>query len=336
MKEARFYTREEDLSVTCYLCNHRCHIKQEKKGVCSVRQNMNGILYTLVYGNPIAQHVDPIEKKPLFHYFPGSLSFSIATVGCNFRCLHCQNSDISQAPRESSILSHQIFPPEKIVEAAKKNRCRSISYTYTEPTIYCEYAFDCAVLAKGEGIGNVFVTNGYITPEALKEIKPYLDAANIDLKSFRDDFYRRVCGARLEPTLDSIRAYKEFGIWIELTTLIIPNHNDTEEELRDIARFIKELGVDTPWHVTAFYPTYKITDQHRTPAGILRKAREIGLNEGLRYVYTGNVPGDDGENTYCYQCGKLLVERIGFSVKKNNIRNAKCSDCSAKIDGIWE
>jgi len=335
MKEARFYNKAEDLSVNCYLCNHRCHIQEGKKGVCAVRQNMNGVLYTLVYGNPIAQHIDPIEKKPLFHYYPGSQSFSIATVGCNFRCLHCQNSDISQSPRESHILSHQIFPPEQIVQAAKKSRCQSISYTYTEPTIYFEYAFDCSVLAKKEGIGNVFVTNGYTTLEALQSIQPYLDAANIDLKSFRDDFYRRVCGARLQPTLDSIRAYKKLGIWIELTTLIIPDHNDTEEELRDIARFIRELGVDTPWHVTAFYPTYKLQDQPRTPAAVLKKAREIGLSEGLRYVYTGNVPGDEGENTYCYQCGKILIKRIGFTIQKNEIHDSKCYACGAKIDGVW-
>jgi pyruvate formate lyase activating enzyme len=221
------------------------------------------------------------------------------------------------------------------VQAAKKSRCQSISYTYTEPTIYFEYAFDCSVLAKKEGIGNVFVTNGYTTLEALQSIQPYLDAANIDLKSFRDDFYRRVCGARLQPTLDSIRAYKKLGIWIELTTLIIPDHNDTEEELRDIARFIRELGVDTPWHVTAFYPTYKLQDQPRTPAAVLKKAREIGLSEGLRYVYTGNVPGDEGENTYCYQCGKILIKRIGFTIQKNEIHDSKCYACGAKIDGVW-
>jgi len=335
MKEARFYDKAENLSVNCYLCNHRCKVAEGKKGICGVRQNMNGILYTLVYGRPIAQHLDPIEKKPLFHYYPGSQSFSIATVGCNFRCLHCQNADISQAPRESYVPSGQVISPEKIVEAAKKYRCQSISYTYTEPTIYFEYACDCAVLAKKEAIGNVFVTNGFITKEALTAIRPYLDAANIDLKSFRDDFYRRVCGARLQPTLDSIRAYKEFGIWIELTTLIIPNHNDTEEELRDIAQFIKGLGVDTPWHVTAFYPTYKLTDQPRTPVTVLRKAREIGFKEGLRYVYTGNVPGDNGENTYCYQCGKVLVERTGFSVQENNIHDSKCYSCGTKVDGMW-
>jgi pyruvate formate lyase activating enzyme len=336
VKEARFYSKVEDRSANCYLCNHRCHIQEGKKGVCGVRQNMNGILYTLVYGNPIAQHIDPIEKKPLFHYYPGSQSFSIATVGCNFRCLHCQNADISQAPRDSYIPPNQLVPPERIVEATKKYHCQSISYTYTEPTIYFEYAYDTAILAKKEGIGNVFVTNGYITREALTAIKPYLDAANIDLKSLRDDFYKRVCGARLQPTLDSIRAYKEEGIWIELTTLIIPNHNDSEEELRDIARFIKELGVDTPWHVTAFYPTYKLTDQPRTPVAILRKAREIGLGEGLRYVYTGNIPGDNGENTYCYQCGKTLIKRISFSIQQNNIRDSKCYACGAKIDGMWE
>jgi pyruvate formate lyase activating enzyme len=336
MKEARFYSKGEDLSVDCHLCNHRCHIQEGKKGVCAVRQNMNGVLYTLVYGNLVAQHIDPIEKKPLFHYYPGSQSYSLATVGCNFRCLHCQNADISQAPRESFISSHQLVPPERVVEATKKYRCQSISYTYTEPTIYFEYAYDTAVLAKKEGIGNVFVTNGYITREALTTIKPYLDAANIDLKSFKEDFYRRVCGARLQPTLDTIRAYKEFGIWIELTTLIIPNHNDTEEELRDIVRFIRELGVDTPWHVTAFYPTYKLNDQPRTPVALLRKAREIGLKEGLRYVYTGNVPGDNGENTYCYQCGKVLVKRIGFSIQENKVRDSKCYSCGAKIDGMWE
>jgi pyruvate formate lyase activating enzyme len=336
MKEAMFYEKLEDKMVKCNLCSHRCsRIADSKRGICGVRENRDGKLYSLVYGRVAARSVDPIEKKPLFHFLPGSRSYSIATVGCNFRCRNCQNYDISQLPKERKIIVGQEVSPEEIVSAAKRNNCESIAYTYSEPTIFFEYAYDTAKLAHKEGIKNVFVTNGYITPEALKEISPYLDAANIDLKSFSDDFYRKNCGARLNPVLDSIRLYKSLGIWTEITTLIIPSLNDTEEELRKIAEFIKkEVGEETPWHITQFHPTYKLIDLPRTPVTILRKAREIGLEAGLRYVYEGNVPGENGENTYCHNCGKMLIRRFGYSIIENKIKNSACAYCGAEIDGV--
>ncbi|MCZ2809420.1 MAG: AmmeMemoRadiSam system radical SAM enzyme [Candidatus Bathyarchaeota archaeon] len=336
MREAMFYEKLEDKMVKCNLCSHRCsRIADSKRGICGVRENKDGKLHSLVYGKAVARSVDPIEKKPLFHFLPGSRSYSIATVGCNFRCRNCQNFDISQLPKERGIIVGQEVSPEEIVSAAKRNNCESIAYTYSEPTIFFEYAYDTAKLASKEGIKNVFVTNGYITPEALQEISPYLDAANIDLKSFSDDFYRKNCGARLKPVLDSIRLYKSLGIWTEITTLIIPSLNDTEEELRKIAEFIKkEVGEETPWHITQFHPTYKLIDLPRTPVTILRKAREIGLEAGLRYVYEGNVPGENGENTYCHNCGKLLIRRFGYSIIENKIKNSACAYCGAEIDGV--
>lgn len=336
MKQAMFQEAREGKKVQCSLCSHRCLILPDKRGICAVRENRDGVLYSLVYDKVIAQNIDPIEKKPLFHFQPGSTSFSIATPGCNFRCKHCQNADISQLPRDhgGTILGEGVSPAA-IVEAAKRRRCASISYTYTEPTIYFELAFDTARLAVEAGLRNVFVTNGYITPEALREIRPYLHAANIDLKGFSEEFYRKICGARLQPVLDAIRLYKESGIWIELTTLVIPGHNDSDDELRNIARFIKSVGEDIPWHVSRFHPTYQLIDQPVTPAATLKRARQIGLEAGLRYVYVGNIPGE-GEDTFCPACKKAVVRRIGFSVRENNIRHGVCGSCGAKIDGVWE
>jgi pyruvate formate lyase activating enzyme len=337
LKEAMFYEKLENNLVNCNLCSHRCRrIADSKRGICGVRENRDGKLYSLVYGKAIARSVDPIEKKPLFNFLPGSLSYSVATVGCNFRCDNCQNYDISQLPKERKIIVGQEASPEDIVSTAKRSNCASIAYTYTEPTIFFEYAYDIAKLAKKEGLKNVFVSNGYITPEALQEISPYLDAANIDLKSFSDSFYKKSCGARLQPVLDSIRLYKSLGVWIELTTLIIPTLNDSEEELQQIAGFIKEVGEDTPWHITQFHPMYKLPDLPRTPVSTLRKARQIGLEAGLRYVYEGNVRGETGENTYCYKCGKPLIRRFGYSIQKNEIKNSKCTYCGTKIDGLYK
>ncbi len=335
MKQAMFQEAQEGNKVQCSLCCHRCLISSGKRGICAVRENMDGTLYSLVYDKVIAHNIDPIEKKPLFHFQPGSLSYSIATPGCNFRCRHCQNADISQLPRDhGGVVLGESVPPSAIVAAALKTRCTSISYTYTEPTIYFELAYDTARLAVEAGLKNVFVTNGYITPEALEVIRPYLHAANIDLKGFTDDFYKSVCGARLQPVLDAIRLYKQFGIWIEITTLIIPGHNDSIEELKDIAQFIRSVGEDIPWHVTQFHPTYKLTDKPRTPLAILKRAQQIGFEAGLRYVYEGNIPGE-GEDTVCWSCKKPLVKRIGFSVEENKVKEGKCSYCSAVIDGLW-
>jgi len=336
LKEAMFYEKLEDELVNCDLCSHRCRkIADSKKGICGVRENRDGKLYSLVYGKAVARSIDPIEKKPLFNFLPGSRSYSIATVGCNFRCDNCQNYDISQMPKERGIIVGHDVSPKEIVSAAKVNNCESIAYTYTEPTIFFEYAYDTAKMAKKEGIKNVFVTNGYITSEALKKISPYLDAANIDLKSFKDNFYRKRCGARLKPVLDSIRLYKSLGIWIEITTLIIPTLNDSEEELRKIAEFISEVGEDTPWHISQFYPTYKLITLPRTPVATLRKASKIGLEAGLKYVYEGNVPGENGENTYCPNCEKLLIHRFGYQIRENKIKNSTCTFCGAKIDGLY-
>lgn len=336
MKPAMFQERKDDLKVQCGLCCHRCLISPGKRGICAVRENRDGTLYTLVYDKVISRNIDPIEKKPLFHFLPGSRSFSLATPGCNFRCKHCQNADISQFPRaHDGIVAGEPMAPSAIVEAAQNHRCASISYTYTEPTIFFELAYDTARLAAEAGLKNVFVTNGYITPEALKTIQPYLHAANIDLKGFTDDFYTKICGARLQPVLDSIKLYWELGIWIEITTLIIPGHNDSDEEMRGIANFIKSLSADIPWHVSRFHPTYKLTDQPITPTKTLKRAREIGLEAGLRFVYEGNIPGQ-GEQTSCWSCKQMLIERFGFNVQKNAIKKGKCVSCGAKIAGIWE
>jgi pyruvate formate lyase activating enzyme len=335
MKEAMFYEKMAGNKVRCGLCRFRCLIDDGRRGICAVRENRGGTLHTLVYGKAIAEHVDPIEKKPLYHVMPGSRSFSVATVGCNFRCLHCQNYSISQAEQGTLRISGIDLPPEEIVRKALTSGCRSISYTYTEPTIFFEYAYDTAVLARKAGLRNVFVTNGYITPEALACIRPFLDAANIDLKGFSDRFYREVVHAMLPEVLDSIVEYKRQGIWIELTTLIIPGWNDADEDLRGIAGFIAEkVGVETPWHVSQFYPTYRMTDRPRTPVATLRRARQFGRDAGLRYVYEGNAPGEGGENTVCPGCGELLIERYGFSVQKNRIEAGKCPDCAALIDGV--
>lgn len=335
MKEAMFYEKVGEGKVKCGLCRFRCLIPDGNRGICGVRENQAGTLYTLVYGKAIAEHVDPIEKKPLFHFLPGSRSYSIATVGCNFRCLHCQNYSISQPEGKRLVIDGMDLPPEKIVELALDSGCQSISYTYTEPTIFYEYAYDTAVLAHRAGLKNVFVTNGYITPEALAHIRPYLDAANIDLKGFSDKFYREVVRATLHEVLESIVEYKRLGIWIELTTLIIPGHNDSEEELKGIAEFIAtKVGIDTPWHVTQFYPTYKLTGRPRTPVATLRHARQIGLDAGLRYVYEGNVAGEGGENTYCHGCGELLIERYGFFIQNNSIKGGACPKCHAVVGGV--
>jgi pyruvate formate lyase activating enzyme len=335
MKEAMFYEKLDEKKVRCFLCSHHCTIKEGKRGICHVRKNIDGTLYSLVYGKVISMHIDPIEKKPLFHFLPSSTSFSIATAGCNFRCQHCQNFEISQYPMEHEDIPGQTVTPEDIVEAAARNGCESISYTYTEPTIFFEFAYDCAKLAHSKGIKNVFVSNGFTTPEATRVIAPYLHGNNIDLKG-SDDFYRKICSARLEPVKETIRLMKELGVWVEVTTLLIPDLNDSEEDLRNIAGFIKSVDPYIPWHVTQFYPTYKLMDKPRTPVKTLQKAREIGFEAGLKYVYEGNIPGEGGENTYCQNCRELLIRRLGFSIVNNNIKDGQCLKCGTAIKGVWK
>jgi pyruvate formate lyase activating enzyme len=301
-----------------------------------VRENKGGTLITLVYGRIIASHIDPIEKKPLYHCMPGSLSFSIATVGCNFKCLFCQNADISQMPENrSGLIMGENRNPEDIVNGAIKNNCRSISYTYTEPTIFFEFAYETAKIAHKKGIKNIFVTNGYMTHETLELAAPYLDAANVDLKAYSDDFYKKYCGARLEPVKETLKLMKKMGILVEITTLLIPGLNDGYSEIEELASFISgSLGPETPWHISRFHPTYKMLDRPPTPVGNIVKAREIGINCGLRYVYVGNVPGENGENTFCYNCKKILINRIGFQIRQNLVENSRCPFCGVLIDGI--
>lgn len=330
-----FYEKLEGNTVRCHLCPHLCKINESRRGICGVRENKEGVLYSLVYGKVVTRAIDPIEKKPLFHFHPGSMAYSIATVGCNFRCKNCQNFDISQMPKEDKkLIVGEDASPQEIVAAAKHYDCRSIAYTYTEPTIFFEYAYDIARLAREEGICNIFVTNGYITEEAIRTIVPYLDAVNVDLKGLSEDLYLKNCGGHLNPVLDAIKLYKSLEVWVEVTTLVIPTLNDSEQDFRGIAEFIKSVGVDIPWHISQFYPAYKLTHLYPTPVTALREAREIGLEVGLRYVYEGNVPGEGGENTYCYQCGELLIRRYGYQILVNNIRDSKCPRCGAMIDGV--
>lgn len=336
MHEALFYQPGDDNQVSCNLCSHRCRIKPGKRGICGVRENRDGTLYSLVYGRLVAENADPIEKKPLFHFLPGSFSYSISTVGCNFRCLHCQNFTISQYPHDhDGQVTGTRRSPEEVVDAAARTGCRSISYTYVEPTIFYEFARDCAVLAHERGMKNVFVSNGYMTPEVTRDLAPLLDAINIDIKAYTDDFYKKVCKARLQPVLDSVRLMHELGVWVEVTTLVIPGWNDSEQELREIARFIKRIDAGMPWHVTAFRPTYKMTDRPSTPVATLKKARKIGIEEGLQYVFEGNVPGHGGENTFCPSCQAEIITRFGFSVSDIKMTDGRCSSCGTIISGVW-
>ena len=361
MQEAMLYEKLSDDRVHCTLCAHRCVIADGKRGVCLVRENRGGTLYTLVYGRTISQHVDPVEKKPLLHFYPGSTAYSIATPGCNFRCRWCQNWEISQMVRER----HLTFPmlgekasPEQIVTAAQRAGCRSIAYTYTEPTVFFEYAYDTARLAHEAGLANVYVTDGYMTGEMLEtfnpphpprsggehtsprpprsggEHDPYLDAANVDLKAFRDETYRKYVGARLQPVLDSLKVMKRLSVWVEVTTLVVPGINDDPAELRDAAQFVaQELGVETPWHISRFYPAYEMTDVPPTPVTTLQMARETGLEAGLRYVYVGNVPGE--ANTFCHACGCLLIRRSGYWILENHVQpDGSCPDCGTPVAGV--
>ncbi len=334
MKEALLYESLAERQVRCNLCAHRCTIAPDGRGICQVRENRDGALYTLVYGELIASHVDPIEKKPLFHYYPGSDAYSIATAGCNFRCDWCQNFDISQMPRDQRVILGNSTTPEEVVAAAQAHACRSIAYTYTEPTIFFETTLDIARLARAAGIGNVYVTNGYMTSDALEMIQPYLDAANVDLKAFRDATYRRHIGGRLQPVLDSLKLMKQLGIWVEVTTLIIPDLNDDPGELREAAQFIaEELGPETPWHLSRFFPAYKLRAVPPTPESTVALASEIAKEAGLRYVYAGNSRRN--AVTTCHACGALLVQRSGYAILRNRVTSeATCPNCSTAVAGV--
>jgi pyruvate formate lyase activating enzyme len=334
VKKADFYEQLDDKRVLCTLCPHNCRLDAGEYGTCAVRQNIDGDLVSHVYERAIATHIDPIEKKPLFHVFPGSSSFSVATVGCNFTCTFCQNHQISQMPHTGQI-EGQHLPAKEVVQLAKARDCKTIACTYTEPTIYFEYAYDIARLAAEQDIKTVFVSNGFINPKPLQKIAPFLSAANIDLKGWDDDFYRNVCGGDFMPVLNTLKLMKKLNIFIEVTTLAVTGFVDDESVLRDIARFIKnELGPETPWHISRFFPQYHYASAPPTPPEVLQRAREIGLDEGLRYVYIGNIMDGGGENTNCYSCGERLIHRSGYQILSNKILNNKCPACDVVIDGI--
>jgi pyruvate formate lyase activating enzyme len=367
LQAALYFESMPDNFVRCTLCPHDCKIAPDHRGVCGVRVNRGGRLFTFVGNRIVSADLDPIEKKPLFHFLPGSTAYSIATVGCNLRCRFCQNWTISQWPKlkqsvdrgkdVSSVAGeHPVAEwcveqepgedqwgmgtevvPSELVQQAVRAGAKSIAYTYTEPTIFYELALETARMASAAGLGNVFVTNGFISPDPLREIAPYLSTANIDLKSFRDSYYKKLCGARLDPVLTAIKEYKRLGVWIELTTLLIPGLNDDEVELRDIARFIKmELGEDVPWHLSRFFPAYKMEHWKETPFRSLLRGREIAKEAGLRYVYLGNVPQDeDAESTVCHGCGAVLIRRRGFTVVDNRLHAGRCPDCNRLIPGRW-
>ncbi|MBD3263683.1 MAG: AmmeMemoRadiSam system radical SAM enzyme [Candidatus Omnitrophica bacterium] len=333
LKEASFYEKLDNNTVRCFLCRHSCTILLHRKGLCGVRENREGKLYTLVYARPVASNADPIEKKPLYHFLPGTYSYSIATKGCNFKCSFCQNWQISQADEAQFLRGSHELQPQLVVKKALSAECKSIAYTYTEPTIFFEYAYDTAVLAKEKGLANVFVTNGYMERAPLKSIKPYLDAANVDLKSFNEDFYVKECAGRLKPVLENIRLMKDLGIWVEITTLIIPGSNDSPDEIENLAAFIADVDPGIPWHISRFHPDYKNNRRQSTPVAILNKAKEIGEAAGLKYIYIGNIAGDN--STYCPGCGNKVIERSYFGINSTNLKGKKCSFCSEEIPGVF-
>jgi pyruvate formate lyase activating enzyme len=335
LKEAELWKPEAEGAVRCFMCEHRCKIKPDRRGFCEVRLNRDGVLYSMNYGRLISANVDPIEKKPLFHFHPGTRSLSIATVGCNLRCVYCQNCSISQWPVEhpDRMLPGEVVAPEEVVAMAKARRCATIAHTYTEPTIFLEYARDVAKLCEPEGIKNVFVTNGYMTPEALDMMDGWLHAANVDIKTKDDEVMRKLTKAHSEPVLENIRRMRERGVWVEATTLIVPGYNDTDEHLRSVAEFLVEVDADIPWHLSRFHPSYKLLDVPSTPTATLAKACKIAREAGLRYVYTGNVWGDENESTTCPSCGKVVMRRFGFAVEEMSIESGKCVHCGHRIAG---
>lgn len=329
----------ESGKILCEACAHVCKLDEGEYGICGVRKVEGGELKLLVYGLAAAVNIDPVEKKPMFHFLPKTKAFSVGTVGCNFSCKFCQNFDISQYPKEHAhkITGHELLP-EKIVELALQNGCDSIAYTYNEPIVFFEYTYDTAKLAHEKGLKNIYVTSGYETRKAIDLLAPYVEGMNIDIKSFSDEFYKEICGARLKPVLEAVKYAHEKGIWIEITTLLIPGKNDSDEEIRAIAKFIAEVDKSMPWHLSAFHPTYKMLDVPRTPESTLLRAYKIGQEEGLKYVYIGNVDNEDYESTYCPNCKKRVIDRsgnIGQYVTNELDKNGICPYCGYKLEGIW-
>lgn len=335
-KEALFYEKLGNNLTRCLVCNHRCVIGKNKRGICGAKENIDGILYSINYGHVISCNLDPIEKKPLFHFLPGSKTLSFASIGCNFICQNCQNWEISQSPKLEKNIPGKFLLPEKIIEMAVKNNSPSISYTYTEPTIFIEYALDVMKIAKNQAIKNIWISNGYMSEISLKTISPFINAVNIDLKSFDDNFYRKYCGALIRPVLNNLIEIKNKKIWLEITTLIIPSLNDSEKNLRQIAKFIKSsLGAETPWHISRFNQeiSWKLKKIPNTPIETIKKAWEIGKEEGLKYVYSSNMPGHPTEDTYCPNCKTRIIERTGYNIKRYD-NNGSCQNCKKNLNLI--
>ena len=329
-RDARFWKAIGDKKIQCSLCPHGCKIDDGKLGICRVRKNENGKLYTLIYGSCSSMAADPIEKKPLYHFYPGTNAFSLGTVGCNFKCMHCQNYSISTADPEYSYIRE--IMPEQAVELARKYSCQGIAWTYNEPSIWHEYTFDSAKLAKKAGLYTVYVSNGYINEEPLKEISPYLDAMNVDVKAFHDGFYKKMCKARLEPVLQTCERAKELGIHLEVTYLVIPDYNDSIDEIKQFCGWVVEkLDKDTPLHFSRFHPDHKMKNVPMTPIETLLKAYNIAKEVGVLYPYLGNVPHGEYENTVCPNCGSLCIERYGYSISLTGVKDGKCVKCSTDI-----
>lgn len=332
-KEALFYTRT-DGGLQCTKCPHGCILAEGESGICRNRVNYNGRLYSIAYGNPCAVHIDPIEKKPLFHFHPATRAFSIAAAGCNLRCLNCQNWQISQfSPRETE---NADLMPQKVVEECLASRCESIAYTYSEPTTFYEYAYDTAAIAREKGIRNVWKSSGYINEEPLRKLCKVMDAANIDLKGFDDGIYRKLNSASLSPVLRTLKVFKEEGVWLEITNLVIPTWTDNLDVIRRMCEWLSRNGLsDCPLHFSRFTPLYKLNQLPSTPVETLEKAREIALKSGIWYPYIGNVPGHSAESTFCHKCGKKLIDRRGYSILEDNIVGGKCKFCGEMIPGVW-
>ncbi len=334
MKEAMLYKKLKNKVVNCHVCNHQCLISLNQRGLCGVRKNQNGKLYSLVYNKVVALNLDPIEKKPLFHFLPGTYSLSVAAMGCNFSCLHCQNYDISQGPKKNRQILGEETKPKEIVNSALKHQVPSISYTYTEPTVFLEYALETMKLAKKQGLKNIWVSNGYFSPQTIKIITPYLDAINVDLKFFDNELYQNICGAKLEPILNNLKLIKKSKIWLEITTLLIPGYTDKNKQLEKIVLFIRnELGKDVPWHISAFYSCYKMNDISPTPPELIQQAMEIGRKSGLKYVYAGNLGFD--EDTFCPKCQNRIISRQDYEIKSYLQSRGVCSKCGYKIAGVF-
>lgn len=334
---ARLWKSLKESKVQCRLCSHFCIIEPSNHGKCGVRQNIDGELFTKTYERVAAINIDPVEKKPLYHFLPGTKTFSLGTQGCNFGCTFCQNASLSQHPKTGREITGQKVTPETLVEAAIAHECDSISYTYSEPTIFFELMQDTARLARSKGLKNIMVSNGFQSPECIDELTGLIDAANIDLKAFNDDFYKNTCDGKLKPVLDNLKLMKQKKWWIEVTTLLIPGKNDNPDELKKLAAFIAdELGEEVPWHISRFHPDYKMQDCPATSMQALTRARKTGTDAGLEYVYIGNVPGSENSNSFCPSCKAELIKRFGFDMENTGLEDGMCKYCGCEMNGVFK